>query len=119
VQRNRHWRHHQDRHHVVHEHRNHARKKRKDHGKEPRPTAGESQRLHREPARHAGLAEVAGDHPDRNQDRHHVPVHQLESIGLGHGIHPHHHHDPDQRRRGAVYDVGDHAQNRDRKHDQR
>ena len=67
-------RHHQDRHDVVDEHRDEAREERQDHDEQPGPPAGELQRLHREPARHAGLAEVAGDDPDADQNRHHVPV---------------------------------------------
>ena len=72
-----------------------------DHDEQPGPPAGELERLHREPARYPGLAEVAGDDPDGDQDRHHVPVDVLEGVGLAHDADPDHHRDADQRRRAC------------------
>ena len=91
---------------------------RQDHHQQPGSTARQAQCLHRQPARHAGLAEVAGDDPDAHQDRHHVPVDQLERIDLGHHPEPNHHGDAEQRGDGAVDDVGDDHDDGDRKHDQ-
>ena len=79
----------------------------------PGPPARELQRLHRQPARHAGLSEVSGDDPDRQQDRHHVPVDQPEGVDLGHHADPHHRDHAEQRRGGPVDDVGDDGDDRD------
>ena len=81
--------------------------------------AGQFQRLHRQPARHAGLSEIAGDDPDADQDRHHVPVDELGRLDLGHGAHPDHDRDAEQRRDGGVELVDDDGRDRHRKNEQR
>jgi hypothetical protein len=54
--------------------------------------------------------EVAGDQPDADQDRHHVPVDVLEGVLVAHDAEPDHHRHADQRGERAVDDVGHHRQ---------
>ena len=118
-QRQRDRRHHQDADDVIDEHRQEAGQHRQHDDQEARPAARQLQRLHRQPARHAGAAEVAGDDPDADQDRHHVPVDQLRGLDLGHGAHPDHDADAEQRCHGGVELVDDDSDDRHREHGKR